>query len=167
MAPCITPYPSSAQPSQTAAAPLCHAQLSSAQLGPRWLCGAAGTDCGNALPVLFIHRSQMRVLPPTSSRALWSKQGKLFLEKNQRERKIRSHQYFPYALTTAKELVNKAGAGCACASHGCCRLPEQQLASKTPVSRHQSGPTRQSACGKSWNVTHGHLQSCSSPLASV
>lgn len=95
-----------------------------------------------ALPALFIPRSQMRVLPPTPSRVLWSKQGKLFLEKNEREWKIQSHQYFTYAMTAGKELVNKAAAGCVCASHGwecwgCCRLAEaaareQQLPLKTP-----------------------------------
>lgn len=129
-----------------------------------------------ALPVLFIHGSQMRVLPPTSSRALWSKQGKLFLEKNEQEWKIQSHQYFTHTITTAKELVNKAGAGCACASHGweCWAaagwlrlLVSNNLLLKLQKSTHQTGPTRQCACGKSWDVTHGHLQSCSSPLASV
>lgn len=132
-----------------------------------------GQTMAAALPVLFIHSSQMHVLPPTSSRALWSQQGKLFLAKNEREWKIQSHQYFTYAVTTAQELVKKAGAGSVCASHGwecwgCCRLLlSNNLLLKFQMSTHQTGPTRQCARGRSWNVTHGHLQSCNSPLARV
>lgn len=55
--------------------------------GPAPVCSAEllGQTMATALPALFIPRSQMRVLPPTPSRVLWSKQGKLFLEKNERE----------------------------------------------------------------------------------
>jgi len=90
------------------------------------LCGAAGTDYDDCSPCaiytpLSPNCSQMRVLPPTPSMAsggvLWSKQGKLFLEKNERRWKIQSHQYFTYVITVVKELINEAAEAVRCITH--------------------------------------------------
>lgn len=117
------------------------------RLSSRLLCRAAGTDYDDCSPCaiytpLSPNRSQMRVLPPTSSTAsgevVWRKQGKLFLEKNERGWKIQSHQYFTYVITIVKKLINKATVDACCITHqwecqGYCKLAE-------PASAVTKGP---------------------------
>lgn len=79
-----------------------------------------------ALPVLFIHHYLLTVprcasfhpLPVRHQEGcLWRKQGKLFLEKNERGWKIQSYQYFTYAITIVKELIIKAAVDVCCITH--------------------------------------------------